>query len=187
MFHVSLRVSSSILSPRLRFDDRSAEELVVPAVAARDGNARIWLLMVTGAPPHLQGRLGNARHGRYGDGIGAQGAARGGYGIAATDGEVTFPQHVHRLPLRRQSRRLDRVEFRVAERRVEFRDIDLARRVLNAGHPVSALERLAERMCVRVIRDGIVAHAVTQVVALRAMRYTGDPHRIHLMIADIAL
>jgi hypothetical protein len=79
------------------------------------------------------------------------------------------------------------VELGVAERRVEFRDLNLPRRIGDAGHAVGPLERAAERVGVGVLGSRIVAHAVAHPIGFRRMANAGDPDGIEVVVADEAL
>ena len=143
--------------------------------------------MGAGAPPYLQCGFGDPHHRRHRDRVGAQDPARRIDGRPRADMELAFAQHRHRLADRGKPRRLDRVKFGVGERRVQLGNVHLLRRILDPGHPVSALEALAQCMGIGVVGDVVVAHPIADVIALGAVRHAGDPDRLEPVLLDVAL
>ena len=65
--------------------------------------------------------------------------------------------------------RIDGVVLRVAEWRIQFRNMNLLRRIGDASLSVGFLERAAKRIGVGMFRGRVVAHAVAHPVSLRGM------------------
>src|SRR6201747_3029416 len=128
MFQVSWRVISSIVASLCFYDHRS-EELVIAAVAACDPDARVLGLMGAGTAPDLQRNFSDADHCGDGDCVGTQRAARRVDRQPAAQLELAFAQHRDRLTGLAEAGRVDRMILGVAERRVEFGDMNLSARI----------------------------------------------------------
>ena len=79
------------------------------------------------------------------------------------------------------------MELGVAERRIQLRNVHLLRRIGDPRHLVGALERLAERKRIRMIRHVPAAHAIAEVVRLGTMPQAGDPNVVQLVLPNETL
>ena len=68
--------------------------------------------------------------------------------------------------------------------RIEFGDVDFFLRIGDAGHLVGAVAGPGERMRISMVRRLPDAHAITEIVGLRAMADAGDPDGIELVVLD---